>query len=262
MICGFAENGQGMTDLPYEAKGCTVGVVFPGDGLIFFKNRDLAYEYIEHRTLVFESTPDTYALRGVNLQTKELEGVSIGVNRHLVCVANTHIRSTPDVAYDVLCEELMRNVRTREDATRVAEEFVRRQKVQGGRILVASPEWACLIEVYENMLEIEDVSDRRAITNTFSMIAAEGVRSLVSGQCPGGRLKVANDLLKDVRNLGDVKSLLRSHVPEKGGDTVCRHGANSATESSHIIQVRGGCATWWSLTGRPCENDYHAVQLF
>lgn len=81
-----------------------MGVIPIQDGLIFFKNRDLHREHLINRLTVYHTTPDIYALKGVNLKTKQLEGVSIGVNRHKVCVVNTHIESTEDVTYDVLCE--------------------------------------------------------------------------------------------------------------------------------------------------------------
>jgi hypothetical protein len=90
-----------------QGSGCTVGVIPIPGGILFFKNRDLAGEYHAHRITAFESTADVHVLRGVNLKTKAVEGVSIGVNRHRICVANTHILSKTDVTYDLLCERLV-----------------------------------------------------------------------------------------------------------------------------------------------------------
>jgi hypothetical protein len=56
-------------------NGCTVGVVHTNDGLLFFKNRDLQSKYQLNRLIAFRSTPDIYALEGVNLKTHETAGL-------------------------------------------------------------------------------------------------------------------------------------------------------------------------------------------
>ena len=97
-----------------EIKGCTVGVIHIPGGILFFKNRDLAGEYLVNRVTVFQSTPEIRALKGVNFKTKGLEGISIGVNRHRICVANTHVATTADAPYDVLCERLVNEAQRKE----------------------------------------------------------------------------------------------------------------------------------------------------
>ena len=246
-----------------EVKGCTVGLVHISGGILFFKNRDLAREYLVNRTTVFHSTPEIHALRGANLQARELEGVSIGVNRHKICVANTHIVSTPDVTYDILCEGLVNETRDKGDVPRIVQDFVDRHTVQGGRILVSSPEWTFLVEVFGKTFKIKEVEGDWVITNSFSLISHQAARLEVQEKSSANRFKVAREMIQDISSVGALKSLLRSHIPEKGELSICNHRQDGGgTESSHIIQIQGDYVAWSSLVGPPCENDYHTVQLF
>jgi hypothetical protein len=243
--------------------GCTVGVVHITGGILFFKNRDLAGEYLANRVTVYESTPEIHALRGVNFRTKVFEGVSIGVNRYGICVANTHVVSTADVTYDVLCEQLVRQARAREDVPRIVEGFVRQNRVQGGRILVASPEWTFLVEVFEDLYEMAEIEGNVVITNGFSLLPPQGGRSEVRERSSVERLQVARGMIETVSSVGALKGMLRSHVPEKGELSICNHREDGGgTESSHIIQIQGSYVGWSASIGYPCENDYSTVQLF
>lgn len=246
-----------------EPGGCTVGVIQIPDGMLFFKNRDLASKYLTHRVTVWQSTPDFHALRGTNLKTGALEGVAIGVNRHRICVANTHLVSTPDVTYDLLCERLVCEAREKDDVPEIVADFVGQDAVQGGRILVAAPGWAFLVEVLGPQFEIQEIQGSTAITNSFSLIRYRPERPEAAEQSSETRLQTASQGIQSVSSVRTLKSLLRSHVPEKGSRSICNHRSDGGgTESSHIIQIRGGYVGWSSLIGFPCENDYHTVQLF
>jgi len=246
-----------------EVKGCTVGVIHIPGGILFFKNRDLAGEYLINRITVFQSTPEIHMLKGVNFKTKGLQGVSIGVNRHKICVANTHIATTADVPYDVLCERLVNEAQRKKDVPRIVEDFVNHNRVQGGRILVSSPEWTFLIEVFKNIFEIKEIEGNSVVTNSFSLLSHEKERPEVREQSSANRLEVASRMINSISNIKALKSMLRSHIPEKGELSICNHRQDGGgTESSHIIQIQGNYIGWSSLTGYPCENDYHTVQLF
>jgi hypothetical protein len=246
-----------------DAEGCTVGVLQLPGGILFFKNRDLAGEYLVNRITVFQSTPEIHMLKGVNFKTKRLEGVSIGVNRNKICVANTHVATTADVPYDVLCERLVNEAQRKEDVPRIVEDFMNRHRVQGGRILVASPEWAFLVEVFEKESKLEEIEGNFVITNSFSLIPHEAERPEVREQSSANRLEVASKMINGISNIKALKSMLRSHIPEKGELSICNHRQDGGgTESSHIIQIQGNYIGWSSLIGYPCENDYHTVQLF
>ncbi|NOZ21967.1 MAG: hypothetical protein GXP25_12870 [Planctomycetes bacterium] len=245
---------------PAETCGCTVGTIPLRDGLLFFKNRDLAAEYHVCNLTAFVSTPGSRVLKGVDLVKKELNGVSIGVNRRKVCVANTHVASTPDVPYDVLCEWLVAKVRRKSDVRRVVRDFTNTNVVQGGRILVASPRWTVLVEVLGREHAIEEVEGPFVITNHFTMIQHQKQKA------PGGssltRLETATNMAREATDIRSIKAMLRSHVPEKGGLSICNHAPGAGTESSHIIHIQGSYIAWSSLSGYPCENDYQTVQLF
>ena len=246
-----------------ELQGCTVGVIHVPGGILLFKNRDLRGDYLANRITVFQSTPEIHILKGVNLKTKELEGVSIGVNRHKICVANTHIVSTTDVTYDVLCERLVNEAQEKEDVARIVKDFKDHNIVQGGRILVSSPEWTFLVEVFKNLFKMQEIEGNFVITNSFSLISHEVERPKVREQSSANRLQVANRMIKTISSVNTLKSMLRSHVPEKGELSICNHRQDGGgTESSHIIQIQGDYISWSSLIGYPCESDYHTMQLF
>ena len=246
-----------------EATECTVGVVHIPGGILFFKNRDLQREYLVNRLTVFQSTPKTHILKGVNLKTKNVEGVSIGVNKYKICVANTHIVSTQDVTYDILCKRLLDSAQSTSDIPQIVGDFMGHNTVQGGRILVSSPGWTYLVEVFKNEFRMQEIETTAAITNSFSLISHQAEKPEVRKQSSANRLEVANRMIKDISNIGHLKSMLRSHIPEKGNLSICNHGQDGmGTESSHIIQIQGDYIGWSSLVGYPCENDYSTVQLF
>ena len=242
---------------------CTVGVIHKKNGLLFFKNRDLEREYIENRQTVLHSNESFYALQGIDLQTQEISGVSIGVNRHRICVANTHIESSQDLTYDILCEVLLQKAKKKADITDIVESFMQKNTLQGGRILVSSIRWSFLIEVYKQDYKMQEIDRNIAITNRFELISHNPQTSKVSQESSNNRLDVANRMIKNILTIGRLKAMLRSHIPEKGELSICNHRDNGGgTESSHIIQIQGDYMGWSSLYGYPCENDYATIQLF
>ncbi len=242
---------------------CTVGVVHVPGGILFFKNRDLVREYVTNRITVFQSTPEIHALKGANLQTGELAGVAIGVNKHRICVANTHVVSTEDVTYDILCDRLVNEARERADVPRIVADFMAHDTVQGGRILVSSPGWSYLVEVLGKEFKLQELESDFVMTNTFSLISYTGERPEMRVKSSASRLEVGRRMIQGVSSAGTLKSMLRSHVPEKGELSICNHRQDGGgTESSHIIQIQGEFVSWSSAIGYPCESDYHTIQLF
>jgi hypothetical protein len=252
-----------MPDQGTETGGCTVGVIHIPGGILFFKNRDMRHEYLVNRLAAWQSTPHVHALKGANLKTGELEGIAIGVNRCKICVANTHIVSTPDSTYDILCERLIQEARTQRDIPGIVKSYVAHHRVQGGRILVSSPTWTFLVEVLGDRFEIREIEGNFVITNSFSLIPYEAEKPQIRKQSSASRLQVASQMVDSIRNMNQLKSMLRSHVPDKGDLSICSHWQDGGgTESSHIVQICGEYTSWTSLVGFPCENDYQTVQLF
>ena len=129
--------------------------------------------------------------------------------------------------------------------------------------MVATPKWAYLAEVYKKTCEFREISANFVMTNDFSLIPHKPKRSATSNKSSANRLKAAESLIGEISSVGQLKSMLRSHTPEKGALSICNHGVKSiATESSHIIQVQGDYISYSSLEGHPCENDYRTIQLF
>jgi hypothetical protein len=189
--------------------------------------------------------------------------VAIGVNRHGICVANTHVVSTPDVTYDVLCQRLVHETQEKAHVPGIVADFMAHNTVQGGRILVSATGWGYLVEVLGNESRLKELDSDFVMTNSFSLISYAGERPETRVKSSANRLSVGRRMIQGVSNVGTLKSMLRSHVPEKGELSICNHRQDGGgTESSHIIQVQGECVTWSSAIGYPCESDYHTIQLF
>ena len=242
---------------------CTVGVIHIAGGILFFKNRDLREEHLSNKLTVFHSTPEFHALKGVNLETNAMEGISIGVNKYNISVANTHIESSQEITYDILCERLLTEAQGKDDIPRIAKDFMSQNTVQGGRILVAAPNWTYLIEVFNKEYQIIEVEKNFVITNNFSLISHQAKRPKIREESSLARLETARGMINKISNVGMLKSMLRSHIPEKGELSICNHQeSGGGTESSHIIQIMGDYTGWSALVGFPCENDYDTIQLF
>jgi hypothetical protein len=240
-----------------------VGLIHIPGGILFFKNRDLSREHLVNQIIAWLSTSQVHALRGVNLKTGVLEGMAMGVNRHRVCVASTHVASTPGTSYDLLCEALVEEVRRSDDVPRVVGSWMSEHRVQGGRILVAGPTWAHLVEVFQERFEIEEVDQDRVITNSFSLLPHWAGQPAIRELSSTTRLEVASRMIEGITAIAQLKAMLRSHLPEKGELSICNHRQDGGgTESSHIIQVQGDSITWSSLWGFPCESNYRTVSLF
>lgn len=243
--------------------GCTVGVTHTVDGTLFFKNRDLPGRFLSGKTGGFRATYEQMALQGLDFQSNELQGVSIGVSRHGICVANTHVATTPDPSYDLLTEHLLNAVQIQSDVERVIEDFLTEARVQGGRILVAGTEWASLVEVFQGDFATQPVGTPFCMTNTFSLLPHRPERSAIREESSRVRLATAERALPTVENLTQLQALLRSHDPAMGDLSICNHRADGGgTESSHIIQLQDSRVSWWWLQGSPCEAEYACRQLF
>jgi hypothetical protein len=101
------------------------------------------------------------------------------------------------------------------------------------------------------------------MTNNFSLISHQPKREKIREESSLNRLEVASKMIKGISNIGMLKSMLRSHIPEKGELSICNHQeSGGGTESSHIIQIQGSYIGWSSSIEFPCENDYRTIELF
>ena len=57
-----------------------------------------------------------------------------------------------------------------------------------------------------------------------------------------------------------LQELLRSHYPEKGVFSVCKHGQQSESLSSMVIYQRGGNAKIYDCLGSPCQTSYREIK--
>ncbi|MBC8503416.1 MAG: hypothetical protein H8D34_01045 [Chloroflexi bacterium] len=110
---------------------------------------------------------------------------------------------------------------------------------------------------------IQEVEGNLAITNNFTLISHQANRAKIREESSLKRLEVARSMIGGITNIRTLKSMLRSHIPEKGELSICNHQeGGGGIESSHIVHIHGDYVGWSPLVGFPCENDYSSVQLF
>jgi hypothetical protein len=117
----------------------------------------------------------------------------------------------------VLCETVLNKVKIKSDVPKIVKDFMDLNTVQGGRILISSLGWTYLVEVYKKDFIVKEIDSDIAITNRFDYLSHEPEKSKVSENSSNNRLEVANQMIKDITTIGELKSMLRSHFSEKGG---------------------------------------------
>lgn len=226
---------------------CTVGFSRTDNEYIVFKKRKLEKKYTKCGKLHHESSDSALWLTGFNLKNDDSEGVPIGINKSNVSAANTHVISSKDATSDKLCLEILSKVNSQSELQKIVKEYTALNKSQGGRILVAAPQWACIVEIHKHEYGILKLRKSVVITNQFE-------------QLPYGKKVDLNSRGRNNNACNLLKMVVISKALKTCGVRICLQ--KGVTESSHIIEVNEYGAFGASLYGKPCENDYSVKELF
>lgn len=256
--------------------GCTIGAKRLPDRFYMFKNRDLVYpDFIDH--LIYDER--VFAVGGVNIADGSESGVSIGINSSGLALCSATVLINDDLPYDPLLEQILRDA----DNIGQAEEIVR-ESFDAGRhyqwcnIVIGSLDEVGVIEIGPEgyALERDEIYITRAnhhlkMTTTemvkhASKKAREAAGPLSDSQI---RRQVASTKTKDATALQDFISIVSTHSPSKGFDSICRHlNAHAAdreylgqTAYSYIIEVQKGKAqsrdiVFYVSRGNPCSSPF------
>ena len=231
---------------------------------LVFKNRDLT---ITNHTDVIFYDMDCFGIRGLN------GGISIGVNRNGLAIANTHVRATPDTSHHTLTEQLLMFSKDAEDGlSMVVDQLQKGSRYQWANLVLADNDSMMVIEISGEEHSIER-SERRVLrTGHHIMLDTETqLREASEEEYDNSvrRVERGYNLVRQVTSVQDVFNLLKDHGEGFGQDSICRHGdeGQSATEMSYVFEVDHNTETGRPKTvlhvarGYPCQATYTSIPL-
>jgi len=245
-------------------EACTIGarIVRSDDEYIVFKNKDFARGHLDDKIVLASSY---FSVEGVTTwdadgtRPDRFAGFSIGINDALLSCCCSNVRSIDEAfPYDLLVRCVVEGSRTFSQAVSRIKEEVRRRPYVWGNLLIATPQEVGVIEVRDR-IKVERSQE----------FAVRANHHLVFGQSPldddqdttENRLNDAREKIERSRSVEDVLALCRSHMPEKGHSSICRHGPPYSTVYSYIIHVKDGEIDFHVCQGNPCEGKYSKIPI-
>ena len=249
-------------------------VIIPnGNRTLLFKNRDLRLE--DHRDELFYDV-DSFGVRGIDAVTGKVSGLAVGVNRHGLAVANTHVRNTDGPSYHLLTEQILMFAKDAEDGLKLVVDHLQKgRKYQWGNLILADSDSMLVIEIAGGEHSME-WSQRKVLRtghhimlDTEDTLRAERADSDIF-EASVKRVERGYDLLRQSTKIGDAFALLKDHGNSQGQDSICRHAwseGDRTTTMSYVIEVEHHTESgkprvvFHVANGNPCTNDYRAIPL-
>ncbi len=256
--------------------GCTTGAKRVPERFYMFKNRDLVYpDFRDH--LIYDER--VFAVAGINIADGSESGVSIGINSSGLALCSATVLINEDLPYDPLLEQMLRNADNIGQAEQIVREtFDAGRHYQWCNIVIGSLDEVGVIEIGPDgyALERDEVYITRAnhhlklATNEMVKHASKKVREAAGPLSDSQvRRQVASTKTKDATALQDFISIVSSHSPSKGFDSICRHSDAQAADSeylgqtaySYIIEVRKAedrsrDVVFYVSRGNPCSSPF------
>lgn len=237
---------------------------------LLFKNRDM--QTSSHIDDLFYDV-DCFGIRGIDNVTGAIGGLAIGVNRHGLVIANTHVRNTPDPSYYMLTEQLLMFAKDAEDGlSMTVDQLQKDRKYQWGNLVLADDDSMLVIELAGSDHSIE-WSERRVLrTGHHIMLDTEQtLRDEESGyDCSVKRVERGYDLIRQATSFDDILALLKDHGEAPGQESLCRHAtgdANFTTTMSYVIEVDHNTDSgkpkivFHVAKGNPCQSEFRAIPI-
>lgn len=215
--------------------GCTTGAkIFDnGQTVIVFKNKD--FEVESHSDRLAMEQPHAFGVRGADVDTYELAGLSIGVNQHGLVAVNSHVLSTPDEPYDLVTERIVLEAKTVDEAIAICEEESQGDtSYQWCNMVVATPEQLAAIELTSSELATARSSGHLVRTNHHhlllntadAVVSDRGQQALENSE---KRSEWTKKMLENASGAEEILTLLKSHDQ---GAAICRHGQATVQDLS------------------------------
>ena len=241
---------------------------------LLFKNRDLPFE---RKDEIFYDT-DYFGVRGVNINTGEISGIAIGVNKNGLAVGSTRVLRTKDPNYDLLTEHILTFAKDAEEGLQVImDERKNGKKWQWGNLILADHDSVLVVELAGDDHSVE-WSERKVIRSGHHiMLDTENeVRKYLkdSGMTiyenSVRRVERGYELVRDATNVNAIFAMLQDHDGSPGQSSICLHGMREGqdnTEKSYVIEIDYSAGpnqpkiTVHVAGGNPCTSQYNAVPI-
>ncbi|MFW9957976.1 MAG: carcinine hydrolase/isopenicillin-N N-acyltransferase family protein [Candidatus Odinarchaeota archaeon] len=237
---------------------------------LLFKNRDMISQ--NHRDEIFYDV-DCFGIRGINNATGKVEGITIGINRHGLAIANTHVKSTPDPSFHKLTEQLLMFAKDAEDCVGMTVDQLKTAKgYPWGNLVLADLDSMLVIELAGSDHSLE-WSERRVLrTSHHIMLDTEDVlrNEGIDYESSVKRVERGYELIRHISKVQDVFLLLKDHGDSEGRSSLCRHpeGDDSvATIMSYVIEIDQNHGAgrpkviFHFAKGNPCRAVYATMPI-
>jgi len=242
---------------------------------LLFKNRDMYST--SHKDTLFHDV-NGFGVRGIDTVTGKTGGLSIGVNRYGLAVANSHVMGTEDSAIDVLTKQILMFAKDAEDGLRMTVDQLKSgRKFQWGNLILADLDSMLVIEIAGNNHSIE-WSERKVLrtghhimldTEEFlkQYLSSKGVDSYVNSTI---RVDRGYELFRNVTSVQGVFSALKDHGGNPSQSSICMHGSGEeqmSTVTSYVVEIdhpgENGRpkGVFHVAKGNPCTSTYTAIPL-
>ncbi len=240
---------------------------------LLFKNRDLRIE--EHRDELFYDV-DCFGVRGIDAVTGKVSGLAIGVNRHGLSVANTHVRHTDEPSCHILAEQILMFAKDAEDGLQLVVDHLKKgRKYQWGNLILADGDSMLVIEIAGGEHSIEWSQRKVLRTGHHIMLDTEDALRAEMGEseiyeASVKRVERGYEIIRQSTKIEDIFALLKDHGNSQGQDSICRHARSEgdlATSMSYMVEVEHHTESgkprvvFHVANGNPCISTYRAIPL-
>ncbi len=242
---------------------------------LLFKNRDL-YSTAHKDALLHDV--DAFGVRGIDMVTGKTNGLSIGVNRYGLAVANSHVMGTEDPTYDILTEQILMFAKDAEDGLRMTVNQLKSgKKFQWGNLILSDLDSMLAIEIAGNDHSIE-WSERKVLRTGHHImldteeivkqqLGSKGIDSYVNSTI---RVDRGYELFRNVTDVQGVFSALKDHGEGPSQSSICKHSSGEgqmSTVTSYVVEIdhpgeNGRPKVVFHVAkGNPCTSTYAAIPL-
>ncbi len=246
------------------AIACSIGakVLDPGRAVVLYKNRDLARPRFDDRVVY---TPRLFALEGIERWDASggagrYLGFSAGINAAGLACADANVATRPGAASSgVLVQLVLERCESIFEAVRLLEVETVQRPYSWANLVLADRHGVAAVEVRDRA---RVVLHPRQINRANHHLAWRPEPSPCDQDTTTTRWRyqTARNLLDQVDSVEAILRLCRSHDPQPGPLSLCRHGEYT-TVYSHVFAWQEGQAALWVCQGSPCQGEYRRLSL-
>src|SRR5205823_5823415 len=185
-------------------------------------------------------------------------GFAIGVNAAGLACADANVATPPGaLCEDLLVQRVLERCASVVEATQLLEEEAARHCYGWSNLVLADRFGVAAVEIRHVARVILHPRQINRANHHCAWAESEQERDRLSSR---PRFGTARELLNRARQAEDVLALCRSHRPEPGLYSICRHGPYT-TVYSYVVAVGPAGTTLYVCQGNPCLGEYVELPL-